>query len=365
MTVSSQKITVRGASLAERVKPVSRIRSFIMRLVVVVILTALLMSAFGVNIGAVGQGLALAAVGVAVFISFRVLNFPDLSVDGSFPIGGAVAAALIVNYGVAAEWTLPLAFAAGALVGLTTGLIHILFRIEGLLASIIVMTGAYTLVLRTMGRSNIPLLDVRTILTPYQDGVRDIVVNLLGTEARRQANNMTEILVFSAVMTVMLLLLNWLLHTEIGLALRASGRNSQMVRSVGVNDKVMVLVGLMLSNGFAGFAGALTVQQQGFADAQMGVGSIVRGLAAVMIGEVLLNPRSVGQAILAAAVGMMVFEVARAWAFVTFRLDATDFRLVSAFVVLVALASPSLNQRWREWQHRRRESERGGVQADS
>lgn len=330
------------------------VSGFALRLALVVLFTGLLMSVSRVNIGAIGQGLALAMIGVGVFISFRVLNFPDLSVDGSFPIGGAVAAAFIVNYGGAAELTIPLAFVAGALVGLTTGLIHVLFRIEGLLASIIVMTGAYTLVLRIMGSSNIPLLNVRTMLTPYREPVRDFLVETLGADARRQTSAVVEIMVFSVVVTVLLLILNWFLHTEIGLTIRAAGKNSQMVRSVGVQDRLMIVAGLMLSNGFASLAGALSVQQQGFADAQMGVGSIVRGLAAVMIGEVLLNPRSIGQAIVAAAVGMIIFEVARAWVFAAFNLDATDFRLVSALVVLAALAAPSLSRRWREFQHRRR-----------
>jgi putative ABC transport system permease protein len=352
MAFSSLKsiTTTPARAEATRRAPLSR---FGLRLALVLAAVVLLMSASGVNIGAVGQGLALAAVGVGVYLSFRVLNFPDLSVDGSFPVGGAVAAALIVNAGVSAGWTPLLAFGAGALVGLTTGLIHVLFKIEGLLASIIVMTGAYTFVLRIMGSSNIPLLNAETVLTPFQGGVRDALVGTLGDEYRRQANNLTEILVFGIVVALVLLLLNWLLHTEIGLTIRAAGKNPQMVRAVGIDDKRMILIGLMLSNGLAALAGALTVQQQGFADAQMGVGSIVRGLAAVMIGEVLLGPRSVGAGLLAAALGMVLFEVARAWAFVAFRLDATDFRLVSALVVLTALAAPGLAARWRAWRARR------------
>lgn len=323
------------------------------RLILMCAVVGVIMSASSVNIGAIGQGLALAAVGVGVFISFRILNFPDLSVDGSFPVGGAVAAALIAG-GITAELTLPAALIAGALVGLTTALIHVLFKIEGLLASIIVMTGAYTITLRIMGTSNIPLLNSRTILTPYEDPMREFVVGAFGDDMRRQSNNIVEIIVFSVIMIAALAALNWFMHTEIGLALRASGKNPQMVRAIGVNDKLMVIIGLMISNALSGLAGALSVQQLGFADVQMGVGIIVRGLAAVMIGEVLLRPRTVGQAALAAVFGMVVFEVMRAWVFAALNLNAADIRLVSALVVLAALAAPDLLRRYRRWQTRRR-----------
>ncbi|MBK8025722.1 MAG: ABC transporter permease [Chloroflexi bacterium] len=325
---------------------------FVLRLAVVGALLGALMSLSNVSIGAIGQGLALALVGVGVYISFRVLSFPDLSVDGSFPIGGAVAASLIAA-GTAAEWSIPAALLAGALVGLCTALIHILFKIDGLLASIITMTGAYTFTLRIMGTSNIPLLNARTVLTPYEDPMREFVINTLGDSFRRQSNNMVEILVFGVIVAAALFALNWFMHTQIGLALRAAGKNTQMVRAVGLDDRALIVVGLMLSNGFAGLAGALAVQQLGFADVQMGVGIIVRGLAAVMIGEVLLRPRSIGQSVFAAVAGMVAFEIARAWVFAALNLNATDIRLVSALVVLTALAAPSLIARWRERRRRR------------
>jgi putative ABC transport system permease protein len=318
--------------------------SYTARLITLAAALALLMAASGVNIGAIGQGLGLALVGMGVYVSFRILNFPDLSVDGSFPLGGAAAAALIVNYGISAEWTLFAALAAGALLGLCTALIHVLFKIDGLLASIIVMTGAYTITLRVMTTSNIPLINQRTILTPYQPGVREWVIANFGTEARRFANNLVEIAVFSLVVIVILLIVRWFLRTEIGLTLRAAGKNAQMVRAVGVDHRLMIVIGLMLSNGLAGLAGALTVQQLGFADVQMGVGIIVRGLAAVMIGETLLRPRTIGQGIFAAVIGMIAFEVLRAWVFAALRLEAADIRLMSAVVVLIALAAPGVLQ---------------------
>jgi putative ABC transport system permease protein len=203
-----------------------------------------------------------------------------------------------------------------------------------------------------MGTSNIPLLNERTILSPYEDGMREYVMTTFGDEWRRQSNNLVEIMVFFVVVGLVIALLNWFFRTEIGLTLRAAGRNAQMVRALGADDKRMIVIGLMLSNGLAGMAGALAVQQLGFADVQMGVGMIIRGLAAVMIGEVLLRPKTVGQAIIAASVGMLVFEVSRAWVFAALDLNASDVRLVSSLVVLSALAAPNITQRWRDWRRR-------------
>lgn len=332
---------------------VSFYRAFGWRLLILFAMIGILMVASNVSIGAIGQGLALSLVGVGVYISFRVLDFPDLTVDGAFPIGGAVAAVLITS-GTAAEWGLPAAFLAGALTGLCTALIYLILKIDGLLASIIVITGTYTIVLRTMGRSNIPLLNVRTILEPYVAPVDKFLIATFGKDAHRFTNNVIQIIVFSVVVLFVLLALNWFLHTEIGLTLRATGKNRQMVRALGVDDRFMMALGLMLSNGLVGLAGALVVQQQGFADVQMGVGMIVRGLASVMIGEVLLRPRAVGQAIVSVTIGMIVFEVLRAWVFSALDLAAQDIRLVSALVVLAALAAPNISTRWRAWRHRRR-----------
>lgn len=326
--------------------------SFQFRGIILLVVMFAFVSGFGVNIGSIGQGLSYSLVGVAVFLTFRILDFPDLSVDGAFPIGGAVCATLIVA-GTQAEVTLFAAFFAGAMTGLVTALINQIFKIEGLLASIIVITGAYTITLRIMSSSNLPLMGERTILTPYQRPMRAWIVETLGDEYRRQSNNLVEIIVFSIVVLATIALLNWFMHTELGLAIRASGRNSQMVRALGMDHRVMVVMVLMISNGLAGMAGALTVQQLGFADVALGFGVIIRGLAAVMIGEVLLAPKTIGQRILASAIGMIVFDVSRAWVFTALDLPTTDIRLVSAIVVLAALAAPNISQRWQEWRERR------------
>ena len=275
---------------------------FAIRLLLITLVLAVVMSLGNVNIGAIGQGLGYALVGVAVFITFRVLGFVDLTVDGAFPIGGAACVMLIIA-GWSPEAAIVAAFVAGALTGLATALIDIIFKIEGLLASIIVITGAYT-------------------------------INL------------------HIIMIIVIGLLYWFLRTEIGLAVRATGKNPQMVRATGLNHYLMIVIGLMAANGLAGLAGSLVVQQFGFADVSLGFGLIIRGLAAVIIGELLLRPRSVGQMLIAAAAGMLVFDISRAWIFSALNLPPTDIQLVSAMVVLVALGTPRAFDRWKTFRKR-------------
>lgn len=351
MTVQTQTST----SVQDPPESKSRIRPdfFVVRFLVVTVVMLLIMSASNVNIGSIGQGLAYALVGVSVYITFRILSFPDLTVDGAFPVGGAVCAAIIVAGG-SAEVSLLAAFLAGAIAGLATALITILLKIEGLLSSIIVITGTYTVTLRVLSaRSNVPLIGEDTILSPFVQPMRTWLVGILGDEARRQANNLVEIAVFGIIVVAGLFILNWFMHTELGLTIRATGKNSQMVRALGINHHIMLILALMLANGLAGLAGALVVQQLGFADVALGFGVIIRGLAAVMIGEVLLRPRSVGQHFIAAALGMVIFEISRAWVFSALELPTSDIRMVSALVVLSTLAAPNIDKRWREWRTKR------------
>ncbi len=331
---------------------------FVFRLLMLALVSVGLLRLFNINIGSIGQGLSYSLVGVAVFLTFRILRLPDLTVDGAFAVGGAVCAALIVA-GTPAGITLFAAILAGALAGLITSLITVLLKVESLLASIIVITGAYTVTLRILdARSNLPLLNEDTILTPFQLPMRTWLVDTFGSEMRRQSNNIVEIIVIGTVVMVVLLILNWFMHTELGLTIRSSGQNNQLVQAVGINHQSMIVLTLMLSNGLVGLAGALTVQQLGFADVSLGFGVIIRGLAALMIGEVLLRPRSVGQRIAAAALGMILFDISRAWVFAALNLPTTDIRLVSALVVLAALAAPKAAERWHEWQtHRKRNKE--------
>jgi len=327
-------------------------RAFLLRGLLVAVLVALLMSFGNVNIGALGQGLAYGLAGITVFLTYRVLGFVDLTVDGAFPIGAATCAILITS-GQSPELAIVGAFVAGALAGLATALIDIVFKIEGLLASIIVITGAYTVTLHIMGgRSNLALLGETTLISRHSKSFRDWLVAQFGDQMRRQATNLLEILIFGAIVGLLLLLLYWFLRTEIGLAIRATGKNEQMVRAMGLNHNAMIIIALMVANGLAGISGSLVAQQFGFADVSLGFGLIIRGLAAVIIGEVLLRPRSVAQLLIAALAGMLVFDLSRAWIFSALDLPTTDIQFVSALVVLAALGAPRLYDRWRSYQEK-------------
>ncbi|MCY4022360.1 MAG: hypothetical protein OXF32_02815 [Anaerolineaceae bacterium] len=312
------------------------------------------MSLGNVTIAAVGQGLGFALAGVTVFLTFRVLGFVDLTVDGAFPMGGAICAVLIF-VGISPEVAMLAAFLLGMAAGLATALVDIIFKIEGLLASIIVVTAAWTVNLHIMrGQSNIPLLGKETILSRHSGDFRAWVVDQYGAEFRRHSTNLLEIILFGILVCIVLVILYWFMRSETGLAIRATGENPQMVRATGINHQVMIVIGLMVANGLAGLAGSLVVQQFGFADVRLGLGLIVRGLAAVMIGEVLLRPRGIGQMLVAAVAGMLVFDISRAWVFSALDLPPTDIQLVSALVVLVALGLPRLQDRWQVYRKRRR-----------
>ena len=251
-------------------RDVSGARGFLLRGAILIVVVAIFMSIGNVNIGAIGQGLGYALAGVTVYLTYRVLGFVDLTVDGAFPIGGAVCAVLIVS-GQSPEVAIIAAFVAGALTGLATALIDIIFRIEGLLASIIVITGAYTVTLHIMGgRSNVPLLGEETIISRLSKEWRARLIEQFGDSMRRQSTNLLEILLFAVIVIIVLALLYWFLRTEIGLAIRASGKNPQMVRATGLNHNLMIAIALMVANGLAGIAGSLVVQQFGFADVSLG-----------------------------------------------------------------------------------------------
>ena len=343
-----------GTSAAEHPHSpdVGAARSFILRAIVLTIVVAFFMSIGNVNIGAIGQGLGYALAGVTVFLTFRVLGFVDLTVDGAFPVGGAACAILIAN-GHSPEFALLMGFVAGALTGLATALIDIIFKIEGLLASIIVITAAYTVTLHVMGgRSNVPLLGEETLISRHSQQFRALLVEQFGDQMRRQSTNLLEIMLFGFIVIIVLGVLYWFLRSEIGLAIRASGKNEQMVRATGLNHNLMITIGLMVANGLAGISGSLVVQQFGFADVSLGFGLIIRGLAAVIIGEVLLRPRTVGQFLIAAAAGMVIFDISRAWIFSALDLPTTDIQFVSALVVLAALGTPRLYDRWKSYRQR-------------
>lgn len=313
-------------------------------LVLLLLGPSLLNLAFNVWLGAIATGLGFALVALGVYLTFRVLNFPDLTIDGSLPLGAGLAATLITA-GVNPYWTLPVSFVGGALAGTATALIATRLRIHSLLASILVTTGLISINLRIMGRSNIPLLNVDTIFTPFATLFRQALVTGGGDRMARFAGNLLAILLFGLLVLALKWLLDWVMRTEVGLALRATGDNPQMIRALGVNTDGMIVLGLAISNGLVGLAGALVAQYQGFADVNMGLGLIIAGLAAVILGETFFRPTHFATASAAVIAGMVIYRIAIAAALTvnlplpsgTLALDAQDVKLATALLVLVAL----------------------------
>jgi len=282
------------------------------------------------------EGLVFGLITIGVYLTFRVLAFPDLSIDGTFPLGGAIAAVLIVS-GLNPFVATLCAFGGGLGAGLITGLLNTKLRISALLAGILVMVGLYSVNLRIMGGANVPLLREVTSF--------DVIAELLGLKG-----GMTlSITLVAVVVLIAFVVLNWFLRTEIGLALRATGDNEQMVRSFGVDTDKTILLGCSISNGLVALAGALVAQNQGFSDVGMGIGMIVMGLAAVIIGEGLFRPRGIASILLACLGGTFVYRL-----FITIALRAGmapgDLKLITALLVIVALGIPYIRKKMRhEW----------------
>ncbi len=283
-------------------------------------------------LGALEIGLIFALVALGVLISFRILRFPDLTVDGSFPLGGAVAATLISNGSDPFTASIG-ATLAGAFAGLITGWLNVRLRIMDLLASILMMIALYSVNLRVMGKPNVPLINNDTVFTVLQpESLADYVFRPL---------------LLIVVVIAAKLALDWFFATETGLAMRSTGSNPRMARSQGVNTGWMILAGMALSNALVGLAGALFAQTQGGADISMGIGTIVIGLAAVIVGESILPSRRMFYATLAVILGAIVYRFFIALALNSdfIGLKAQDLNLVTAVLVTIALVIPMLKRR--------------------
>jgi putative ABC transport system permease protein len=279
--------------------------------------------------GAVELGLVYAFVALGVYLAFRVLDFPDLTVDGTFPLGAAVTAVLIiagVNPWVAAL----VAMAAGAAAGLVTAMLNVRFRILNLLASILTMIALFSVNLRVMGRPNVALLNVDTMLTPFfGHGLRDYMIRPM----------------FVGVLAIVALIVVWrYLESHAGLAMRATGANARMARAQGIDTDRQIYMGMALSNALVALGGALFAQTNGFADVTSGVGTIVVGLAAVIIGETLLGARRILVALIGCVIGSILYRIAIQLALSSdvLGLQASDLNLVTAVLVTVALILPRL-----------------------
>lgn len=296
-------------------------------------------------IGSLTIGLILSLLAIGVLISFRVLGFRDLTVDGSITLGGAVAAILLIN-GVHPVIATAVAFAAGMLAGGITGLLHTRFNINPLLAGILVMTALYSVNLHVMGKSNLPLMEERTLFTPFADaGPEPSRILWMGWEIRSQELQMTAFML--AVIAAVGLVMYAFFRTNLGLAMRATGDNPQMIRALGVDVGWMITLGVALSNGLVALSGAILVQYQGFADVQMGIGMVVWGFASVIIGESLVGTRKLGLLITGAVMGSILFRLLVAIA-LRWGLNPNDLKLVTAVFVFAALVLPDLMTRFRK-----------------
>jgi len=274
------------------------------------------------------QGLAYGLVALGIVITFRILAFPDLTVDGSFPLGAAVVARLIME-GVPPIYGILMAIIIGFLAGCCTGLLNTKLKINSLLAGILMMTILYSVNLRIMGRSNIQLLTVSTLLTPLE--------NL-------DVNRFIPIIAFFFVVTLCIkFLTDMFLHTQLGFAMRATGDNEQMIRTLGVNTDNMTVLGLGISNAFVALSGALVAQDQGFSDVGMGIGMIVAGLASIIIGEALFGKKSVQRMTLAAVVGSIIYKLIISLG-LRMGLAPTDLKMATGVMVILALGIPALKK---------------------
>ncbi len=291
-------------------------------------------------------GLILSLLALGVFISFRIFAFPDITADGSVTLGASVAATLLVH-----NVNPPLAslagFGAGMIAGACTGALHTRFKINSLLSGILVMTALYSVNLHVMGRSNVPLLAVNTLATQSERiGAKllpgALTFNLAGWEV--SLRDAAVLVAVALAVLVTAAVLYWFLRTNIGMAMRATGDNVQMVRSLGINDGNMIIFGLALSNGLVALSGALLAQYQGFADVGMGIGMVVWGLASVIIGEALVSTNSIGMTIIGAVMGSVLFRLLVAVA-LRMGLSPNDLKLITAAFVFAALVAPELVRR--------------------
>ncbi|CAM5205227.1 ABC transporter permease protein OS=Castellaniella defragrans (strain DSM / CCUG 39792 / 65Phen)OX=1437824 GN=BN940_09741 PE=4 SV=1 [Castellaniella denitrificans] len=285
--------------------------------------------------GAFEIGLIFGLVALGVLISFRVLNFPDLTVDGSFPLGGATAA-ILIHHGTDPFLATGAATLAAGFAGMVTGWLNVRLKIMDLLASILMMIALYSINLRVMDAPNVPLITDPTVFTVLQPaGIEDYVARPL---------------ILLALVVIAKLLLDWFFATQVGLAMRSTGSNPRMARAQGIRTDNMVLLGMGISNALVGLAGALFAQSQGGADISMGIGTIVIGLAAVIIGESVLPSRRLVVATLAVVVGAVLYRffIALALNADFVGLKAQDLNLVTAVLVTVALVIPLAKQRLRK-----------------
>lgn len=267
-------------------------------------------------VNALEQGLLFALVAMGVYITYKILDFPDLSVDGTFPLGAAISAALLVN-GVNAWVSIIVATIGGAIAGAITGFLHVKLKISNLMSGILVMMGLYSVNLRIMGKSNIPLFNTNYIF---------------------KGTKISPIFIILAIVIVVKVILDLYLKTKSGFLLIAVGDNEQVVSSLGVNKNLVKVLGLAISNGLVSLAGSLTAQHQGFSDVTMGTGIVVMGLAAVIIGVSIFGKISFIKVTTLSIFGAIIYKLVIAVA-LWMKLNPNDLKILTAVLVAIALAA--------------------------
>lgn len=282
--------------------------------------------------GPIELGLLYALMALGVYITFRILDFPDLTVDGSFTLGGGIAAVLIT--GGTSPWIATLAaFGGGMVAGVCTGILHTKGKINGLLSGIIMMIALYSINYRIMKKPNISLSGEETIFS-----------------------SLDPLIVMAVIVVAGKLFLDMFFRTDLGLSLRATGDNKRMIRSFGVNTDITTILGLSISNGLVAFSGSVVAQQSSFADMSSGIGMIVIGLASVIIGEAILGTGSIFRTTLAVVLGSILYRVIVALAYEIEWLEPTDLKLITALIVIIALVVPTFRRSVKQQSQARKRS---------
>lgn len=277
-------------------------------------------------VSSIGQGLLWAVLGVALFLTFRILNFPDMTVEGSFPLGAATAVAMIAH-GVNPYLATISAFIVGAIAGLITGLLYTKGKIPILLAGILVMTASLSINLRIMGSANISLLNQKSLFS--------------AAFLRPLPKYFDSVLVGFVIIAIITIALIFFLQTELGQAFIATGDNPNMAQSIGIKTDRMTIMGLMLSNGLIAFGGAVIAQNNGYADINMGIGIIVIALASIIIGEVVFGELTLNERLVAVIVGSILYRLVLL-AVLQLGFSTNDLNLISAFVLALAMMLPQI-----------------------
>lgn len=284
---------------------------------------------FDLAVSTIAQGLMWSILSLGVFLSFRVLDVPDMTCEGSFPLGGAIAATLITA-GVSPWASLVAGAIGGLLAGVVSGILYTKLKIPAILAGILTMIALYSINLHIMGKANISLLRTDTVFALTQKA--------LGVSQGMAAFLLPTILVILIVGAIY-----WFFGTELGMCIRATGFNVQMMRAQGVNTDTMIIVGLFISNALIGLCGAVVAQNNGFADVGMGIGTIVIGLASVIIGEVILGVSTFKESLIAVILGSVLYRIVIA-VVLFMGMPPNDLKLFTAVLVMIALAMPMIKE---------------------